>query len=459
MSTPEWLTGELFLVHKKGSLSALGNFRGIVIVHIAVKLYMTMLLIRLNTLDEHLRPSQNGFRKGRSTMEHILAIRRLIEETELSSDAELHILFLDFAKAFDSVRWSELWAIMRAYRIPERIIKAVQAVYVGSSARVRTQDGLSEPFYFYAGVKQGCVLSPLLFIIVIDFVMRRAVDVSLGVVIKGEGFTARHPGIYVTDTGYADDIALVSDLNRNLQLQSDSVVGEAGRIGLLVNVPKTEHMAIVPRQRLEGAESRAIRIYDRLVALCDDFKFLGSWVRSSAKDFAVRQALAWKACQRLRPLWRSPLSRETKRRLFRSFVEPILLYGAQTWTLTETLETKLDGTYTRLLRTCLDIHWSERRTNAELYGDDDKTDGVTRLSILIRPSILLKKRRLQFAGHCFRAKQPVSDTLLWSAPGNRRAGRPKTSYVDVLCRNSNVARAGLPPKMKDRNEWRLIVNK
>ena len=172
-----------------------------------------------------------------------------------------------------------------------------------------------------------------------------------------------------------------------------------------MNVRKTEHMSIGHRHALEDTEGRAVRIYDEIASSCVDFKFLGSFVRSSSKDFAVRRALAWKACLKLRPLWRSPLSRETKRRLFRSLIEPILTYAAQTWTLTAALEKSLDGTYTRLLRTCLGVHYSEHRTNAELYGDG-RVGGLPRLSVS------LKTRRLQFAGHCARADQPLADILL-----------------------------------------------
>ena len=254
---------------------------------------------------------------------------------------------------------------------------------------------------------------------VIDFVMRRAVDPSLGVQVKQGTRFGRHPSVFVTDTGFADDIALCSGLQEKLQELTDRVVGEAGGVGLAVNVLKTEQMSIVPSSH--GAPgSGTTRIYEQSVKRCDDFKFLGCWVRSSRQDFLVRRALAWKACLRLKPLWMSPLPPPTKRRLFRSLVHPILVYGAETWTLTEALSKALDGTYTRLLRTCMGVHYSELRTNKSLYGD------------LPQLSVVLKQRRLQFAGHCSRAKQPVADVLLWHPHGQRPPSLPKLTFSDQL---------------------------
>ena len=448
----EWLIGEMVLVHKKGDVSDLNNFRGIVILHAVVKLYMAMIHMRLACkLDKHLRPNQNGFRAGRSTIEHILAVRRLIEESQRSQSAQLHVLFLDFAKAFDSVKWSQLWAILRAYRVPERIISAVRSLYIGSSARVRTKDGLSDPFQFHAGVKQGCVLSPLLFILVIDFVMRRAVDTTLGVQLIAPGYGPRHPGLFVTDTGFADDIALMSDGLGKLQVLTDRVVAEAALVGLAVNVQKTKLMCIVPPSgRDQGCATEAvvgdIFVYGKAIALCDDFKFLGSYVRSTEKDFSVRRALAWRACQQLQPLWSSPLRWDTKRRLFQCFVLPVLTYGSEAWTLSPKLSALLDGTHTRLLRKCLDVHYSRHLSNAALYGS------------LPAPSFVVAERRLRLAGHCARAAQPVAHVLLWTAPGERKVGRPPLSYVDLVCKDAKVTRDELGPLMRSRAQWKRVVS-
>jgi hypothetical protein len=80
-------------------------------------------------------------------------------------------------------------------------------------------------------------------------------------------------------------------------------------------------------------------------------------------------------------------------------VESILSYGSETWTLTQTFEDRINGCYTQLLRRVLDISWRDHQTNKEVYGD-------------IPPlSVTLRKRRLQFAGHCLRTMdQP---TPIW----------------------------------------------
>ena len=335
---------------------------------------------------------------------------------------------------------------MRAYRIPERYIQAVRSLYTGSSARVRTKDGLTEPFLFHAGVKQGCVLSPFLFIMTIDVVMRRAVVDSLGVVLEKPGVCARRPGRFFTDTGFADDVAIGSDSRENLQTLTDRVVNEAKVVGLLVNVPKTMHMHVAGGQAPDQTAGGEVTVYNQPVSMCDDFKFLGSYVRSSEKDFEVRRALAWQAQSRLRSLWLSPLHEASKRKYFRSFVEPVLTYGAESWTMSESLSKKLDGTYTRLMRACMNVRWTAKRTNRDLYGD------VPRLSVTLR------QRRLRFAGHCARADQPVADVLLWSSSCKRRVGGKTLTYVDTLVADSKLTREELKSSMTDRDQWQTIVD-
>ena len=100
-----------------------------------------------------------------------------------------------------------------------------------------------------------------------------------------------------------------------------------------------------------------------------DFKYLGAWIGSSQHDIQVRKALAWKSCSALSKIWKSSLCRNIKERLFQATAESILLYGTETWTITNKIQKSLDGCYTRMLRAAFNVSWKDKMTNQELYSD------------------------------------------------------------------------------------------
>ena len=108
-------------------------------------------------------------------------------------------------------------------------------------------------------------------------------------------------------------------------------------------------------------------------------------MEDSVKDVSVRKALAWKALNNMSKVWKSDMSRSLKRRFFTATVESILLYGCEAWTTTESQEKAINGTYTRMLRKALNVHWSSHMSNEELYGD------------IPRASDKIASRRLQLA--------------------------------------------------------------
>ena len=101
------------------------------------------------------------------------------------------------------------------------------------------------------------------------------------------------------------------------------------------------------------------------------------------------------------------------------------------WSLTETQEKSLNGTYTRMLRKALNIHWSAHVTNENLYGK------------LPPVSSKIAARRLQLAGHCFRHPELSAQKLILWEPshGQRGRGRPRTNYVDTLKRDTGATDA------------------
>ena len=117
----------------------------------------------------------------------------------------------------------------------------------------------------------------------------------------------------------------------------------------------------------------------------DNFKYLGSWSTSSEDDFNVRKALDWNTCHKLGEIWKSSLPRNIKIRVFLTTAESVLLYGAETWTITNALQKKIDGCYIRILRMALNISWQNHTTNTVLYGN------------LPKVSSKIRKRRMQLA--------------------------------------------------------------
>jgi len=133
----------------------------------------------------------------------IFTLLNIIEQ-RLEHQQDLIINFIDYKKAFDSVHRPSLWKILTHYGIRDRFINIFKPLYDNSSCCVKTASGYTEFFEIVSGVRQGCILSPFLFIIVIDFVMRRTMDKSeYGIVWQKRNC--------LTDLDFDDDIAIVAE--------------------------------------------------------------------------------------------------------------------------------------------------------------------------------------------------------------------------------------------------------
>ena len=181
-----------------------------------------------------------------------------------------------------------------------------------------------------------------------------------------------------------------------------------------------------------------------LLKMVSDYVYLGSYISSSEKDFMTRKGMAWTACNSLHKIWTSNLSRDFKLKIFKAAIEPILLYGSETWTLSKRLEKRLDGTYTRLLMRVQHLSWKNHPTKQLIYRN------------LPPVSTIVKSRRVQFAGHCFRAENEIISTLLLWKPSQSR-GR-SLSYPAVISRDTGIIEQELGQVMMDREVWRNIVN-
>ena len=442
----QWSTSNIIPIPKKGDLSKASNYRGISLSSVSAKLINRMILNRIQpVLDPHLRQNQNGFRPGRSTAAHILALRRLIEGVK-HKNLSASITFIDFKKAFDSIHRGKMFKILKAYGIPNELVSAIAKIYDDVKARIVTPDGETELIEILAGVLQGDTLAPYLFIIVLDYAMRDAVsgkEEELGFQLRRR-MSRRHPAKMLTDLDFADDIALVSETTDQAQKMLQNVEKATSKVGLYLNAAKTEVMLFN-----QTTDSNLTSRSGETIKAVKNFKYLGAWMSSSQDDIAIRKAVAWKACHKLKKFWTSRMHRNTKVRLFLSAIEPILLYGCETWTMTKAVTKSIDGCYTRMLRMVQNISWSQHMTNTELYHT------LPKLSTKIR------QRRMNLAGHCVRhIEEEASNLVLWQPDrGTASRGRRTATFIDTLLDDTNLQSSEeVATVMKNRDAWRGVVN-
>ena len=177
-----------------------------------------MVLNRIQpAIEGVLRDTQNGFREGRSTTSHILALRRILEGAR-QRNLPAAMVFVDFKKAFDSLHRGILMRILKAYGIPDSIVDIINLLYVNTKGKVITPDGDTELFDILAGVLQGDTLAPYLFIIALDYCMRQALGKhpEIGFTIKPYR-SRRFKAERISDTDFADDIALIADTVKEVE--------------------------------------------------------------------------------------------------------------------------------------------------------------------------------------------------------------------------------------------------
>ena len=138
------------------------NYRGISLVPTTYKILSNILLSRLTPYaEEVIGDHECGFRPNRSATDHIYCIRQILEK-KWEYNEEVHQLFIDFKKAYDSVRREVLYNIFLEFGIPKKLVRLIKMCLTETYSSVRVGKNLSDMFPIRNGLKQGDALSPLL---------------------------------------------------------------------------------------------------------------------------------------------------------------------------------------------------------------------------------------------------------------------------------------------------------
>ena len=436
----DWTKGVIIRIPKKGDLTDCNNWRGITLLSVPSKILAKIIIQRIsNAVDNKLRKEQAGFRKHRGCIDQIFALRNIIEQC-IEWQRQLYVNFVDFEKAFDSIHRESLWKILRNYGIPCKLVHLIKSFYNNFRCSVRHNDTF---FDIKTGVRQGCVMSAVLFNLAIDWVMRRTTEDSPRG-IRWSLFST------LDDLDFADDLALLSHTHQHMQEKTSRLHTYGKQVGLRISNKKTELMT------LNVTRPEPVKVNGEDLRQTDRFTYLGSIIRpegGTKEDIQSRLGKARSVFRGMNNIWRSTqYSIKTKLKLYQSCVISTLLYGSECWRMTETDLAKLRSFHTICLRTILRIFWPEKISNEDLLRRCQQQDMGT----------IIARRRWQWIGHTLRKEQQsITRTALhWTPDGKRKRGRPRTTWrrtVEAEMGAIQHSWGSLTRLAQDRQKWRDFV--
>ena len=210
-------------------------------------------------VNSELPDVQAGFRKGRGTRDQKANICWIIKKA-WEFQKNIYFCFIDYAKAFDYVDHHKLWKILKEMELPDHLTCLPRNLHASQEATVRTGHG-TDWFQIGKGVGQGCILSPCLFNLYAEYIMRNA---GLDEAQAGNKIAGRN----INNLTYADDTTLMAESEEELKSLLMKVRDESEKVGLKLNIQKTKIMAsgAITSWQIDGETMETVT----------DFIFLGS---------------------------------------------------------------------------------------------------------------------------------------------------------------------------------------
>ena len=355
---------------------------------------------------------QCGFMSGRGTTDAIFIVRQL-QEKHLAANKPLYMAFVDLEKAFDRVPQDVIWWAMRKLGIDEWLVRLVQSTYKDVRNRVRVGDGYNEEFGVGVGVHQGSVLSPLLFIIVLEALSRE--------------FRTGCPWELL----YADDLMISAESMEELLVKVQTWKTEMEKKGLRVNMGKTKIMESgINLDVLKKSGKYPCGVCQSGVGssngVVPEFCYLGDMLSAGGgcKVAAItRCKCAWgKFCQLLPLLTNCHLPLLTRGKVYSSCVRSVMLHAAETWAMKVDTLNRLRRNDRAMIRWICNV-----RAKDEVSSDSLLTKlGIQDLDVVLRTS------RMRWFGHVERSTGWIAEVRKLNVVAQKRSGRPRKSWMNCL---------------------------
>ncbi|MEW8542874.1 MAG: reverse transcriptase family protein, partial [Candidatus Thiodiazotropha sp.] len=360
-----WGRSCIIPIPKKGDMSCAENYRGISLLDIFGKLYTCIINRRLNfyvNLYSKISEAQAGFREGYSTVDNLFILQSLISKYLSKQRGKLYVGYVDFKAAFDSVQRNKLWPALQRAGLHGKLFKAIQSVYKCVKSCVRANYSLTNFFDCPVGLRQGCMLSPILFSLFINEFVELIEQSGL----RGVQLYPEIVEIFLLL--FADDVALISDSVIGLQRQFYLLQDFCREQKLNVNIPKTKVVVYKNGSLLARNERWTFNGINVEVVNC--FTYLGLSLSMQLSYNRMAEDLALKGKRVLISLLNSlyTLGQMPKNVFFTLFdrkIVPVLLYGSEIWGFSKRESTELVHRYACKRYMCVSLHSS----NAAVLGD------------------------------------------------------------------------------------------
>ncbi|GIL52451.1 hypothetical protein Vafri_8327, partial [Volvox africanus] len=235
----DWTTSVTVLLPKPGDALLLKNKRPIALANTLYKLWTSLITVSIGEVAPEIAlfsEAQEGFLRYRNTERQIQNLIHAIEDAGLTRQ-DLYTLYVDFSSAFNTINHDLLLQIMYDLGLPDDLIQVIRDLYSQARTTVRTEHGSTAPIMIQRGTVQGDTLSPALFIIFLEPLIR-------WLHVGGRGYhygclpnhlNARY---HCSSAAYADDLAVLTNNAKDLQTQCDKISMYSAWAGLQVNHKK-----------------------------------------------------------------------------------------------------------------------------------------------------------------------------------------------------------------------------